>query len=151
MSNAQFLSHHIALSVRDRLASQKFYGVLGFAPIFRRESNDDSLTITHLRHPTGLIIELFAYRSNASGPALSMAAGNDMPQVGLKHIAVRVEDLDAARATLASHGYTGWTPEQHGRTGLEFFFVQDPDGMWVEIVRDRRSLGEANPVIVRQP
>src|ERR1022692_2024997 len=103
MTMPEFLSHHVALSVRDLKASQAFYGFIGFSPVLYWRSNDDTLTIAHLRHTTGLILELFAYTSNTSSPAIKSAVGNDLTQVGMKHIAVRTDNLESARAALIEH------------------------------------------------
>jgi catechol 2,3-dioxygenase-like lactoylglutathione lyase family enzyme len=103
-----------------------------------------------MRHATGLILELFAYTANATTASVELGVGNDLTAVGLKHIAVQVEDLEVARAVLATNGYTSTTDNQRGRTQIDFFFVQDPDGLWVEVVRDVRSLDENNPVTLRQ-
>lgn len=150
MTDSKFTSHHVALSVRSREASEKFYRLLGFMPVLYWEGTDNKLTITHMKHTTGLILELFAYADNASMPKIEMAEGNDLARVGLKHIAVKVDNLKDAREALAANGYATTTPDKHGRTQIDFFFVQDPDGLWVEVVHDVRSLDERNPIVLKQ-
>ena len=145
-----FTSHHIALSVRSLKESQDFYKLLGFMPILYWESDDDSLTIAHLRHSTGLILELFVYTSNATTPRVDVEVGNDLTQVGVKHIALETNDLQMARDALTTNGYQIMTSVARGRTEIDFFFVQDPDGMWVEVVRDNRVLNEQHPTHLRQ-
>ena len=96
--------------------------------------DDVDLSIAHLARPDGLLLEVFRYR-NAEAAALEVGAGNDMEQVGVKHVAFDVDDVAAVRSELVRRGHEV-TEIRRGRGGFDFCFVADPDGMWVEILQD---------------
>jgi len=131
-------AHHVAISVRDLDKTVAFYARLGFAPVLRWGAEDGSLTITHLRLGW-FLLEVFAYAASAGAPATAPAAGNDLEVVGVKHLALAVDDVVTTRARLVAEGLT-CTEVVEGRTGLVYCFVRDPDGYWVEVVEDRRHL-----------
>jgi len=132
-----FSPHHFTLSVRDLDATISFYAVFGFRPQFSWTADDDSLTITHLVLG-GFILELFCYTTNTGQPPRELDVGNDLSRVGVKHLALQVPDLHQAKDLLTAAGLDPGTPITHGRTGLDYFFVVDPDGLWLEIVEDHR-------------
>ncbi|HXY94307.1 MAG TPA: VOC family protein [Acidimicrobiia bacterium] len=133
----QFRPHHVALSVRDLPATIAFYRTFGFEPVFRMDDVD--LSIVHLAGPDGAGIEVFHYPENEGAPRLQASPGNDMQQVGVKHVAFDVDDVHAVRAGLERAGHQV-TEIRHGRAGVDYFFVTDPDGMWVEVLCDERDL-----------
>ena len=137
----EFGTHHVAISVRDVGATTEFYRLFGFEPVFRMDDVD--LSIAHLARPDGLMLEVFRYPANEGAPRLHAAAGNDMEAVGVKHVAFRVDDVHAVRAELVEIGHEV-TEIRHGRADVDFFFVDDPDGMWVEILQDDRDLGSTS-------
>jgi glyoxylase I family protein len=136
-----FTAHHCALSVGDVSVSVAFYGLFGFRVGHRWVAGDGSLEIVHLVLG-GFVLELFGYRHNGGRAALDPAVGGDLEERGVKHLALRVESLDAARRALLDGGVPPESigPTTHGRTGLDLFFVRDPDGLWLEIVRDERGI-----------
>jgi catechol 2,3-dioxygenase-like lactoylglutathione lyase family enzyme len=137
----EFRSHHFALSVRDLEATTAFYRTFGFQPVFR--ADDVDLSIVHLARPDGAGLELFRYPENAELPTQDARPGNDMEDVGVKHMAFDVDDLEAVHAEFERAGYAT-TEIRHGRADVDFFFVADPDGVWVEIVRDGRDFTRAS-------
>jgi glyoxylase I family protein len=136
----EFRSHHFALSVRDLAATIAFYRRFGFEPVFRMDDVD--LSIVHLTRPDGAGLELFRYHENADRPEQRARPGNDMPDIGVKHMAFDVDDLEAVHAEFERAGCVV-TDIRHGRANVDFFFVADPDGVWVEILRDERDLTRA--------
>jgi catechol 2,3-dioxygenase-like lactoylglutathione lyase family enzyme len=133
-----FSGHHVTVSVRDMEASIAFYSLLGFRPVLRWTSQAGELRLAHLALGE-LLLELAAFETNASAERLDLAVGNDVSQLGVRHFGLRVEDLAGARSLLLEHGCEV-TEIGTGRTMIDFFYVKDPDGNWVEIVRDQRSL-----------
>jgi glyoxylase I family protein len=85
-------------------------------------------------------LELFWYAKNTCFPDEEQSVGNDLERVGVKHLALKVASLPTAKRLLADHGLSQGTDVVHGRTGIDYFFVQDPDGLWLEIVEDHREL-----------
>lgn len=136
-----FVFHHCALSVRDLEESINFYRCFGFRPVMIWRSPDDSLRIAHLKlGEEEAILELFCYKSNIAAPGEEQSPGNDLERVGVKHLGLRVSSLNEAKRLLASHDLPQGTDITHGRTGIDYFFTQDPDGLWLEIVEDHRQL-----------
>jgi catechol 2,3-dioxygenase-like lactoylglutathione lyase family enzyme len=133
-----FTFHHAALSVRDLSASMAFYGHLGFAEVYRYDAPDKSVVIVHMAL-AGAILELFCF-SDAEMPSHQTTMGNDLSTVGIKHIGLRVESIRATRDALRTAGLVKDPEIKLGRTGIEYFFLQDPDGLWVEVVQDDRAL-----------
>lgn len=136
--------HHTALSVRDLSASKAFYGYFGFRTVAEWAAEDGSLTIAHLRlqeaGDAGPLLELFHYAENADRPWLDLTVGNNLPEVGVKHLGLCVPDLARARREIVAAGIGEVSPPTTGRTGVEYFFVRDPDGLHLEIVHDPRDL-----------
>jgi catechol 2,3-dioxygenase-like lactoylglutathione lyase family enzyme len=136
-----FRAHHCTLSVSDLDRSVAFYGLFGFRVGVRWKAPDGALEIVHLVL-SGFVLEVFGYASNVGAVTPPRAIGNDLEVVGVKHFAVQVASLDAARSYLLQNGIgpddiSGTT---RGRTGIDYFFVRDPDGLWVEVVEDHRGL-----------
>ena len=105
----------------------------------RWDADDQSLSIVHLK--SGMVfLELFAFAKNRDAPMLNMEAGNDLSAIGVKHFGLHVPNVRVCLQEMQTHGYIVSSVEAiRGRTGIDYFFVQDPDGMWIEIVQDERG------------
>ena len=134
-----FSLHHVALSVSDLERSESFYRLFGFRPVYRWSAPDGSLTIVHLKLG-GAFLELFSYRDHQPPPESSRRLETDLPRLGTKHFALGVDSVDAARQRLIEHGLGPVPAPSTGRTGVRYFFIQDPDETLLEIVEDRRQL-----------
>jgi glyoxylase I family protein len=134
-----FYLHHAALSVGDLGRSESFYGLFGFRPVHRWSAPDGSLTIVHLKLGATLL-ELFSYRDHQPAPESSRRLETDLPRLGTKHLALGVDDADQARDFLLARGLRQVPEPAEGRTGVRYFFIQDPDGTLLEIVEDHREL-----------
>lgn len=143
-----FKPHHCALSVRDIDESAAFYDIFGFKLVLRWVARDCSLTIAHLSRDSEFILELFQYESNKGLDPIHPTVGNDLERLGVKHIAFNVADLSAAAAEFREMYFGEMTEIQHGRTGIDYFFVADPDGNWVEITQDDRTLSPDHPTFL---
>ena len=119
---------HTCIRVRDPEASVRFYSALGFEP--RGRLNFESAYNVYLGLPgAGDQLEL------------TVNVGRDEPYdlgEGYNHIALTVDDLDAALARL--DGELGVRPEKPpyrpgGRDDLpRIAFVADPDGYRIELI-----------------
>ncbi len=132
--------HHVALSVTNRERSVAFYQKLGFQEAHFWEADDKSLTITHLKL-NGFILELFCYADYQSAPDSIHATTTDLPVIGTKHFGLKVESIEAARDDLAAKNIVEADIQiTQGRTGPRYFFIEDPDGILVEVSEDKREL-----------
>ena len=127
-----FVVHHVALSVTDRTASAEFYSRFGFKEALLWEADDRSLSITQLMLGQTML-ELFCYRDPLDDSNRQKEPGNNLSEVGVKHFALATDSLEEAHQALAE--VEGCTAITDGRTGLRYFFVPDPDGIWVEVVQ----------------
>jgi lactoylglutathione lyase len=118
---------HTCVRVRDIEATKRFYGALGFEE--RGRLNFESAYNVYLGLPGGGdVLEL------------TVNVGRDEPYDlgdGYNHVAVTVEDVDAALAKLAELGVQPEKPPYHpgGREELpRIAFVADPDGYRIELI-----------------
>jgi catechol 2,3-dioxygenase-like lactoylglutathione lyase family enzyme len=137
-AKVNYVPHHTSISVRDLDKSVEFYKKLGYEQVHRYDEADGSMSIVHLKLGSSFL-EIFAYKKNQKQPPVKYQYGNDLEQVGVKHIALRTDDIEAALADLRAKGLVNDdTKITFGRTKISYFFIQDPDGVWVEFVKDDR-------------
>lgn len=130
--------HHAAISVRNLADSITFYEKLGFSQVHHYDEPDGSMKIAHLKLQ-GVFLELFWFRDNENKPKLNLEYANNLTEIGVKHIALWADDLEGTlkelrKLKLADES----TKTTVGRTKVSYFFIQDPDGVWVEFVKDER-------------
>ena len=112
--------------------------MLGYEQVHRYDEPDGSMSIVHLRLGSSFL-EIFAYNSNQDKPPLVLERANNLQAIGVKHIALRTDDIEAALADMKAKGLANAdTQITFGRTKVSYFFIQDTDGVWVEIVKDDR-------------
>ncbi len=133
-----FSLHHVALSVTDLDASIAFYSELNFEPVYRWQAEDEMLRIAHLKQGE-LLLELFCFTNSSAAPITSKELATDLPRIGIKHFGLRVADIHAALEQLQKQGLANAVNVVHGRTGIDYFFIKDPDGILLEIVQDDRA------------
>ncbi len=129
--------NHTGISVRDLDASLRFYEALGFREVNRAQF--DGSTIVHLRLGE-YVLEIFWYPKNLNEPALTPGFANDLDAIGVKHLALSVEDVDAALADLRSRGIVDDSIRVEGLPDgrARWIFFPDPDGVWVEVIEEHR-------------
>ena len=133
-----FSLHHVALSVSDLDATIAFYTALDFEPVYRWHAEDGKLMIVHLKQGE-FLLELFCFEDPSPAPLSSQELASDLPRVGIKHFGLRVADIHAALAQLQAQGLADDVQVVKGRTGIDYFFIKDPDGILLEIVQDDRQ------------
>ncbi|MDX8395199.1 MAG: VOC family protein [Mariprofundaceae bacterium] len=139
-----FSLHHIALSVSSTERSIQFYQALGFSPVLTWEHEDKSLQITQLKLGD-MLLELFCYntpnKASTSPQTLTKSLEEDLKTIGIKHFGIKVPDIQQAREALIAQKLTDEsTSITQGRTGIDYLFIRDPDGLFVEILQDDRDL-----------
>jgi glyoxylase I family protein len=133
-----YTPHHTAISVRNLEKSLEFYETLGYEQVHRYDEVDGSMSIVHLKLGSSFL-EIFVYTKNQNEPPVQYEYANNLEDIGVKHIALQTDNIEAALADLQSKGLAGSdTKITVGRTKVSYFFIQDPDGVWVEIVKDDR-------------
>ena len=118
--------HHVAIIVSDYEVSRRFYvELLGFKVIrenYRPEKDDYKLDL----ELDGYELELFSGKHNPPRPSYPEA-------LGLRHLAFRVEDMDAAVRELNEKGVDTEPVRMDQFTGRRMTFFHDPDGLPLEL------------------
>jgi len=134
-----FSFHHVSLSVKNIDESVHFYSLLGFKKVYYWEANDKQLQIVHLKLGEAFI-EMFCYASYNDPPESSKDLSTDLPRIGIKHFGIKVKSINHTKNQLIKNGMLDNAEVTRGRTGIDYFFMRDPNGIFVEIVQDDRDL-----------
>jgi lactoylglutathione lyase len=130
MSHFKHLGH-IAIRVKNLEASIAFYNKLGFKEMLRlyRDNNPEAW-IVYLRINDETILELFP------GGAGDYTPTRQGTGVGVFHISLTVDDLDATQAYLESVGIHLIQPRKttRGVDGNRGMWIADPDGTPIEVM-----------------
>ena len=142
---AQLRVSHIGICVSDWKRSLRFYhDVLGFRYVHELElSGEPASTLLQLKdvdfraiylEREGLRIELLAY---ANPECVAGPTPRPMNQLGLTHLSLRVEDLDAVLRDLAAADVDviDQTRIEVPQNGVKAVFISDPDGTLIELVQ----------------
>ena len=118
--------HHIAVICAEEERSLCFYrDALGFGVTARHERPERGDVILMLEQ-SGVTLELFI---DVKHPPRV-----DRPEaMGLRHLALRVDDVPAMAERLAGYGYICEPLRTDTFTGERMTFVKDPDGLPVEL------------------
>lgn len=132
--------NHLGQCVADLARSRRFYEeVLGFEfwrEIQPADSPSDRLlgltppigmTACYLRRD-GLVLELLHFAGDGARPG--PARHRRMNELGLTHLSVSVDDLDATCRAVAAHGGEVLADTNIGMA----VFVRDPDGQLIELL-----------------
>ncbi len=129
-------AHHVALSVADLDAQQRWYTrVLGMTVEQRFELPDPPVRTVLLRTPRGLRIELIERAGLARADTFEDALDASRAR-GYGHWAIEVDDLDLACAGLTRAGAELVSPPAPAvQPGARFAYVKDPEGNLVELIQ----------------
>ena len=117
---------HVSINTKDIAASIRFYGeVLGFR---RTETVPfDGFSIVYFEVPGGGRLELFDYGGKNPG------AAREENEVGLRHLAFSVENVDEAEKRLRSAAVTITLPATDlPSLGARVLLFLDPNGVTLE-------------------
>ena len=118
---------HTCYRVKDLEASIKFYDeALGFKEKRRLDFPENGFTLVYLALPSSEHELELTYNYGHLGYEL----GN-----GYGHIALSTDDLEGSHAKHKAAGYD--VSELIGLTGtnISFYFIKDPDGYQIEVMR----------------
>jgi len=119
--------HHVAIICADYPRSRDFYtralGLRVIAEHYRAERASHKLD---LALADGVQIELFSFPDPPPRPTRPEACG-------LRHLALRVSDMDAEIARLAGLGVPAEPVRVDEFTGRRFTFIRDPDDLPIEL------------------
>jgi glyoxylase I family protein len=133
-----FALHHAAISVIDMEESVAFYEQFGFRVVLRWKDADGELEIAHLKFGANYL-EIFWYRDQVPAPETAGSLVTDLPRIGVKHFALKVDSVHEAKNFVENHGIASNVEVQQGRTGVTYFFIKDPSGILVEFLEDKRG------------
>lgn len=122
--------HHVAIIASDYARSRRFYvEVLGLDVIAEHYRETRDSWKLDLRVDERTRIELFSFPSPPARVSRPEACG-------LRHLALRVADLDAAVSHLEAHGVAVEPIRVDEFTDRRFTFFADPDGLPLELYED---------------
>lgn len=126
--------HHIALGVKDLEESVRFYkDNLGFKEIqhFTKPGWKGKAAIIELGETR---LELFHFDEMKKGDT-----SQDFNVIGMRHIGIQVDDVDAKQQELKAKGIDIDDP-QKGTTCEKFCFFRDPNGIPLELYQAKKSI-----------
>ncbi len=122
--------HHVAIICSDYARSRAFYiDVIGGEIVSETLREERASHKLNLRLPGGVEIELFSFPNPPPRPSRPEACG-------LRHLALRVSDIETAIAHLVEKGVEVETVRIDSLTNRRFTFFPDPDGLPIELYED---------------
>lgn len=131
--NIGFSLDHVAVSVSDLDISVTFYTkILGFTCERIIDLPHGNGRIALLRN-SGLTIEMFQFNDAVPIPDAGMSLADDLKTAGVRHIALRVKNIQDTVDYLEKQGVEFINRPVTGSRGFQRFFVRDPDGIPLEL------------------
>ena len=130
-----FSVNHIAISVIDNRESIEFYKKFGFEEFKKWKAEDESIKINMLKL-NNIVLEIFCYKEYIKLPETAKTTATDLPILGTKHLALGVDNIETAKKFVLQNNICSNVDIKTGRLGKEYFFINDPDGILVEIIEN---------------
>ena len=133
----KYRPHHIAITVSDLDKSIIFYKKLGFIKKFHYSYQDKPLTST-LLELDNLILEIFNFNEEDFGKIKT----DRTLGLGIKHLGLYVDNIEKAFKEIEDKNLTSdisFIKTSTISDKIRYFFIQDPDGIWIEIIEDKRN------------
>jgi catechol 2,3-dioxygenase-like lactoylglutathione lyase family enzyme len=120
------LIDHIAITVRDLQETIDFYGKLGF----KKTERNETPTQTILFLVSGQArLEVFAPKDTKMPPELGLT------DLGVKHIALKVEDVAKAYEEAKANGIVFQSEPRRTSMGNLVAFFKDPNGILLQLLQ----------------
>jgi len=119
---------HIGIRVHDLQRAVRFYGVLGFE---LTKGPFEAQKVAILTHECGIEINLIFNAPRADAANVLMDVDEKHP--GYTHVALAVENLEAAASAVEAAGYPITEGPVQFPNGARAVFVRDPDRNVVEL------------------
>jgi glyoxylase I family protein len=126
---------HTAITVSDMATSVSFYRELLGCQVVGEAVREDSTVRMVFLQAGQAKLELFEFAEKGKG-----VESGSQQDLGLKHLAFRVDDVDALAATLRDKGVVFTVEPKDGFTVERLAFFKDPDGNTVEILSGQRDV-----------
>ncbi|MDQ3763354.1 MAG: VOC family protein [Actinomycetota bacterium] len=133
-----FTIHHAAISAIDMAESVAFYEQFGFRVMVHWKDPSGELEIAHLKLGANYL-EIFWYRDQVPAPETAASLATDLPRIGVKLFALKVDSVYEAKNFVENRGIASNVEVQQGGTGVTYFFIKDPSGILVEFLEDKRG------------
>jgi len=132
-SPVDFSIDHTAISVSNLEVSVRFYSeILGFSCDRIIDIPDGNGKIALLKK-SDFTIEMFQFTDTVPLVDNGGKLIDDLKKIGVKHIALRVNDIWVATDYLREHGVEFISQPVKGARGFYRCFIKDPDGMPLEL------------------
>jgi methylmalonyl-CoA epimerase len=136
MSITELSLDHTAITVSDIEQAVSFYrDVLGCQVLGEIVQDGGNFTIVYLQAGEARI-ELFHFAEEGRGVDPSLTDKD----LGFKHIAFRIKDIDAVAAALKSRGVVFKLEPFDATGGVRIAFFKDPDGNLIELISGKLEL-----------
>lgn len=139
-----FYLDHVGITTEYYEETIRFYQALDFAPMKSWSDEGRRMQACMLKNPEGKCIEIFHFDPCIPPPDTvgshfardGQAIEEDLPQVGLKHVAFRVKNLDEVVERLRAQGLCQEVDIMPGGLGNRYLFLRDPNGIFVEFMEN---------------
>lgn len=126
---------HVAISVTNSEKSIEFYKKFGFKEFKSWKAEDESIKINMLKL-NNMVLEIFCYKEYKDLPETARTTSTDLPILGTKHFALGVENIEKVKDFVLENDICQSVDIKTGRLGKQYFFINDPDGILVEIIEN---------------
>jgi len=127
---------HIALSISNLEKTIAFYkNNFGLKCREKLQIESAGLKIAILKKGD-VSLELFEFKRHKPLPIYRKDLDSDLKTIGAKHFAFAVADIGEEYKRLKKSGVHFATDMRTLENGLRYFFIKDPDGIFIEIIEE---------------